>query len=67
MKFDPAKYNKLWAALVTTFASQWGIDTNQTIDQIMLTPPENMMQAFAGCAVVGAAVWYFKNKGAKDE
>lgn len=61
--FDPGKYNKAWVAGLAIFGSQWGVNFNEAINQIVANPPENMLQALLFAIAGGAAVWYVKNRG----
>lgn len=60
--FDPGVYNKAWIAALGTFGSQWGINFNDAINQVVLNPPENMLQAIILMVVVSSGVAYVANR-----
>lgn len=61
--FDPGKYNKAWVAGIITFFSQWNINLNDAVNQVVANPPENMLQGILTAVICGGAVWWVKNRG----
>jgi len=62
--FDPGVYNKAWIAALGTFGSQWGINFNDAINQVVMNPPENVLQALILTVVVAGGVAYVTNRKA---
>lgn len=61
--FDPGKYNKAWAAGLVTFLSQWDINLNDAVNQVVANPPENLLQALLTAVICGGVVWWVRNRG----
>lgn len=67
MNIDIGKYQKTIWAVIVALATQFDFITYNDAGQILIDPPKDLIDSAVKVAAIGAAVYYIKNKGEKNE
>ena len=65
MKFNLAKYNKTWAALVAGVVTQFGVDVSD-LGSLALIPPTSLTDAGIRVILISVMVYWVINREDKN-